>query len=179
MTITPTDDITALLELDHEAIRERLLELENADACDRAALFAELTAALTRHEVAEETVVYPAVRREQGGVAVVEARLAEETEVEQLLAHIRQLDTGTEEFVGAVKDLRSAVLSHAAQEESHVVPILLAINEGAYLSFLGQKFRGEKLGAPTHPHPHLPNSALGNKVLGPFVSFIDRLREAG
>ena len=31
------------------------------------------------------------------------------------------------------------------------------------------------MAAPTHPHPHLPKSALGNKVLGPFVSFIDRL----
>ena len=43
MTVTPTDDITALLEQDHEAIRERLSELETADPDDRATLFAELT----------------------------------------------------------------------------------------------------------------------------------------
>jgi hemerythrin superfamily protein len=177
MTVTPTDDITALLEQDHEAIRERLLELETADPDDRATLFAELTSALTRHEVAEEMVVYPAIRHEQGGAAVVEALLGEETAIEQLLAHIAQLDPCTEEFMGALRDLRAAVLSHAGHEEEQVVPMLLSLDRGTHLSLLGQKFRGEKLGAPTHPHPHLPHSALGNKVLGPFVSFIDRMRD--
>jgi hemerythrin superfamily protein len=177
MTVTPTDDITALLEQDHEAIHERLSEFETADPCHRATLFVELTAALTRHEVAEEMVVFPAIRHEQGGAAIVDARLAEETAIEQLLAHIAQLDAGSEEFMGAVRDLRAAVVSHTTHEEDEVFPLLLAIGRGASLSLLGQKFRGEKLAAPTHPHPHLPHSALGNKVLGPFVSFIDRMRD--
>jgi hemerythrin superfamily protein len=177
MSVTPTDDITTLLEQDHQAIRERLVELESAHPSDRTALFSELTAALTRHEVAEEMVVYPAIRHEQGGAAVVHACLAEETAVEKLLAHIGQLDADTEEFAGAMRDLRSAVLSHAAHEEDQVFPMLLAIDEGAHLSLLGQKFRGEKLAAPTRPHPRLPDSALGNKVLGPFVSFVDRMRD--
>ncbi len=178
MTVTPTDDITALLEQDHEAIMERLLEFETADPDDRATLFSELTAALTRHEVAEEIVVYPAIRSQQGGAAMVEARRAEEAALEQLLAHIERLDASTEEFMGAVRDLRKAVLSHAAHEEDQIFPMLLALGEGAYLSLLGQKFRGEKLAAPTHPHPHLPNSALGNKVTGPFASFLDRMRDS-
>ena len=109
---------------------------------------------------------------------MVHARLAEETAVEQLLAGIGQLDADTEEIMGATRDLRSAVLSHAAHEEDQIFPMLLAIDEGPHLSLLGQKFRGQKLAAPTHPHPHLPNSALGNKVLGPFVSFIDRMRDS-
>jgi hypothetical protein len=46
------------------------------------------------------------------------------------------------------------------------------------LALLGQKFRGEKLAAPTHPHPHLPNSAFGNRVFGPVASFIDRQRDS-
>ena len=46
------------------------------------------------------------------------------------------------------------------------------------LALLGQKFRGEKLAAPTHPHPHLPNSAFGNGVFGPVASFIDRQRDS-
>jgi hemerythrin superfamily protein len=178
MTVIPTDDITALIEQDHEAIRERLLELENADSSNRAALFRELMTELTRHEVAEETVVYPAIRNEPGGDAVADARLGEESEAERLLAHMTHLDCSTEEFMGAVRDLRAAVLAHAASEEAHVFPILRANDDGVHLSVLGQKFRGEKLAAPTHPHPHLPNSALGNRLFGPLASFVDRMRDS-
>ncbi len=179
MTVIPTDDITALIEQDHEAIKERLWELESADSSTRAALFHELMTELTRHEVAEETVLYPAIRSEPGGDEVADARLREESEAERLLAHMMQLDCGTEEFMGAVRDLRAAVLSHAASEEAQVFPLLRANDEGAYLSFLGQKFRGEKLAAPTYPHPHLPHSAIGNRLFGPLASFVDRMRVPG
>ncbi len=178
MTVIPTDDVTALIEQDHEAIKERLSELENADPSLRSALFHELTTELIRHEVAEETVVYPAIRREPGGDDVADARLGEESEAERLLAHMMQLDCDTEEFMGAVRDLHAAVLTHAANEEASVLPLLRANDDGAYLSFLGQKFRGEKLAAPTQPHPHLPNSALGNRLFGPLASFIDRMRDS-
>ncbi len=178
MTVIPTDDITALIEHDHEAIKERLMELESADPVSRAALFHELTTELTRHEVAEETVVYPAVRSEPGGDEVADACLREESSAERLLAHMMQLDSSTEEFMGAVRDLRATVLSHAANEETLVLPLLRANDQGAYLSFLGQKFRGEKLAAPTHPHPRLPNSAIGNRLFGPLASFVDRMRDS-
>jgi hemerythrin superfamily protein len=178
MAVVPTDDIVALLEQDHAAIQERLIELENADSNDRAMLFRELTTELSRHEVAEEMVVYPAIRTEPGGDVIADARRAEESEAEVLLAHMEKLDPTTEEFMGAVRDLRSAVMDHAAREETDVFPLLLAHGEDAYLALLGQKFRGEKLGAPTHPHPRLPNSALGNRVFGPFASFIDRQRDS-
>ena len=43
---------------------------------------------------------------------------------------------------------------------------------------LGQKFKGEKLAAPNHPHPHAPDSALAQKLVGPVAAFIDRMRDA-
>jgi hypothetical protein len=91
---------------------------------------------------------------------------------------MEKLDPTTEEFMGAVRDLRSAVMHHAALEETCVFPLLLAHEEDGYLALLGQKFRGEQLGAPTHPHPRLPNSAWGNRVFGPVASFIDRQRDS-
>jgi hypothetical protein len=32
--------------------------------------------------------------------------------------------------------------------------------------------------APTHAHRHAPESALGNLLVGPFVSIVDRTRDA-
>jgi hemerythrin superfamily protein len=178
MAIVPTDDVVSLLAQDHEAIRERLKELESARPERRAELFRELTAQLVRHEKAEEMVVYPAVRQEPGGDSITKERVAEESEAEQLLARMEKLDPTTEEFMGAMRDLATAVSSHAAKEEEEVFPLLLAHEDTAYLEMLGQKFKGEKLAAPTHPHPHAPHSTLGSLVVGPVASFVDRLRDS-
>jgi len=178
MGIVPTDDVISLLAQDHEAIKERLSELGLADPGLRGQLFWELTDQLVRHEVGEEVVVYPALRDEPGGDAIAEARLREESEAEELLARLEKLDPTTEEFLGAIRDLESAVLDHARKEEAEVFPLLAANEERGYLALLGQKFKGEKLAAPTHPHPHIPGSPLTQKLVGPMTAFIDRIRDS-
>jgi hemerythrin superfamily protein len=178
MGIVPTDDLISLLTQDHEAISERFSEIRGTRPDARGQLFGELMDQLVRHEVAEETVVYPALRDEPGGDSIADARMAEEAETEVLLAHIEKLDPTTEEFLGAVKDLQLAVLAHAQKEQDQVFPLLTANEERGYLALLGQKFKGEKLGAPNHPHPHAPNAPLAQKLVGPVAAFIDRVRDA-
>jgi hemerythrin superfamily protein len=177
MAVLPTDDIVTLLAQDHETVGQRFTELESAAPELRADLFWELVTQLVRHEVAEEVIVYPALRHEPGGSAVADARQAEEAEAEKMLARLEKVDPTTEQFLGAIRDLHAAVLEHASNEEAEVFPLLLANEEPDFLTQLGQKFKGEKLAAPTHPHPHTPNTALANKVAGPIVAFIDRLRD--
>jgi hypothetical protein len=177
MGIVPTDDVISLLTQDHEAIKERLFELGCAEPAMRGQLFWELTEQLVRHEVGEEVVVYPALRHEPGGEAIARARLGEESEAEKLLARLEKLDPTTEEFLGAIRDLEVAVLDHAQKEEAEVFPLLVAHEESGYLTLLGQKFKGEKLAAPTHPHPHAPDSPLAQKFVGPVTAFIDRIRD--
>lgn len=178
MAIVPTDDLVSLLAQDHETIRERLMEFESVRPERRAELFRELMAQLVRHEAAEEVVVYPVVRHEPGGDSITKERVAEESEAEQLLARMEKLDPISEEFMGAMRDLASAVTQHAAKEEEEVFPLLLANEDSAYLEMLGQKFKGEKLAAPTHPHPHIPQSGVANKIAGPVASFVDRMRDS-
>jgi iron-sulfur cluster repair protein YtfE (RIC family) len=177
MTIAPTDDVISLLTQDHEAIKQRLKQFDGALPEHRAELFWKLMDQLVRHEVAEEVVVYPVLRHEPGGDTIAKDRMAEEAEAERLLARMEKLDPTTEEFMGAIIDLRTAVLDHAQKEESEAFPILLANEEMDFLIQLGQKYKGEKLAAPNHPHPHTPNTPLGNKLLGPVAAFIDRIRD--
>jgi hemerythrin superfamily protein len=178
MGIVPTDDLISLLSQDHEAITERFSELGQADPVLRGQLFWELMDQLVRHEVAEEVVVYPALRHEPGGDVIAQARLQEESEAEGMLARLEKLDPTTEEFRGAIKDLESVVLDHAQKEEAEVFPLLAANEESGYLALLGQKFKGEKLAAPNHPHPHAPDAPLAQKLVGPVAAFIDRIRDA-
>jgi iron-sulfur cluster repair protein YtfE (RIC family) len=178
MGIAPADDVVSLLTQDHEAVKQRFAEFEHAPRETRAELFWKLTDQLIRHEVAEEVVVYPILRKEPGGSEVADARVAEESEAERLLAHMEKLDPTTEEFMGALTDLKSAVLQHAEREEQEAFPLLLAHEEHAYLIQLGQKYKGAKLAAPNHPHPHTPDSPTALKLIGPVASFIDRMRDA-
>jgi hemerythrin superfamily protein len=175
--IVPTDDLISLLAQDHEAIEERFLELGHAGPDVRGQLFWELMDQLVRHEVAEGVVVYPALRQGPGGAAIAEARRREESEAERVLARLEELDPLSEEFLGAVRDLQSAVHDHAQKEEAEVFPLLTANEERGYLALLGQKFKGEKLAAPTHPHPHAPDSPLVQPLAGVAAS-IDRIRVA-
>jgi iron-sulfur cluster repair protein YtfE (RIC family) len=178
MGIVPTDDLISLLAQDHESIKERFFELRHADPDVRGRLFWELTDQLVRHEVAEEVVVYPALRQEPGGAAIAEARRREESQAERVLARLEKLDPFTEEFRGAIRDLELAVQDHAQKEEAEVFPLLAANEESGYLALLGQKFRGEKLAAPNHRHPHAPDSALAQRLVGPVAAFTDRIRDA-
>jgi hemerythrin superfamily protein len=178
MGIMPTDDIISLLRQDHEAVQERFSEFRAAPPDARLQLFWELTEQLVRHEVAEEVVVYPAVREEPGGPGIADARVAEEAESERLLAHLERVDPMSEEFLGALRDLESAVVAHAQKEEAEVFPLLAANQATDFLSLLGQKFKSEKLAAPSRPHPHVPNSPVAQRLVGPVAAFIDRIRDA-
>ena len=178
MTIGPTDDVVSLLTQDHEAVKQRFVEFDGVPPEARAELFWKLTDQLARHEVAEEVVVHPVIREEPGGEAIIEARLAEEEEAERLLARMEKLDPTTEEFMGALRDLESAVLNHAEMEEYEAFPLLVGNEDNGRLLLLGQKYKGAKLEAPNHPHPHAPNTPPGNKIVGPFAAFFDRLRDS-
>jgi hypothetical protein len=178
MEIPPTDDVVALVTRDHEAVKQCLIALDGASPGSRSELFWKLMEQLVRHEVAEQEVMYPVLRKEPGGEAITKARLAEEATAERILANIEGLDATTEEFMGAIRDLRGAVLEHAQKEEAEAIPLLLANEDSGTLQYLGQKYKSAKLAAPSHPHPHAPSTSPGNKIVGPVVAFIDRMRDS-
>lgn len=178
MGIAPSDDVVSLLTQDHSAVRQRLAEFDSAAPASRAELFWKLMDQLVRHEVGEELVVYPALRDLEGGAEVADARMAEEAEAEKLLATMEDLDPESQEFTVALHTLRDTVLEHAQKEESEVLPILLAQEPSDRLLYLGQKFKGAKLAAPNHPHPHMPQNATAQRAVGPVAAFFDRMRDA-
>ena len=122
--------------------------------------------------------MYPAVKELPGGADLAKARKGEESEAEKLLATMEDLDPTSQHFIGALADLRAAVLAHAQKEESEVFPLLSAHEPNERLLDLGQKFKGAKLAAPNHPHPHMPSGSTSQRVIGPIAAFFDRTRDA-
>jgi hemerythrin superfamily protein len=173
----PPDAVT-LLQQQHEEIRRLFNQVQQAGPESKAEAFQCLVRLLAVHETAEEEVVHPSVRRVDGGTEVVEARLAEESAAKQALADLERVGVDGPGFDEAFEAFRADVDQHAAREEADEFPLLRSANDSDALAAMGEQVQTAEAIAPTHPHPHGPDGALGNLVVGPFVAIADRVRDA-
>ena len=179
MPETRTGTIIDHLTADHEQIKGLLSDVMFVKPENRSDVFCELVTELVQHEVAEEMVVYPAVRElSPDAGATVEARLGEQAEAEAMLAQMETLEPTSPEFTGALAELSTAVINHAEAEERGVFPLLRAAESPDALFELAERYEKAKRSAPTHPHPHAPDAPPANKVLGPIAALFDRARDA-
>jgi hemerythrin superfamily protein len=170
--------VVVLLGEDHRAVKT-LLEQVGQPGVDQADLFSRLVHDLVTHEVAEEEIVYPAVRSHvTGGDQLAEARIAEQQKAEETLAQMEKMDPNSAEFGQKLQALKEDVLAHAQAEETQVFPKLESSLDADRLQRLGAAYKLAKATAPTHPHPNAPNTPPGNILLGPIAAIIDRARDA-
>jgi hemerythrin superfamily protein len=172
------DDIIALLSEDHQLVEQRFAEAREAGEDTEGERFWKLADLLVRHEVAEEMVVYPALRAAPDGDAIADARIAEQSGAEHKLAELEELRPGTAEFRSELTSLQKSVLEHAELETSSVFPLLRETLSSEELVALGQRYLAAKSSAPNHPHPAAPDTPPGNKILGPVAALFDRIRDA-
>jgi hemerythrin superfamily protein len=178
-SISSAQDVVEYLKAQHETIKELFVEtLDAADTAERERAFTRLRTLLAVHETAEEMMVHPRVRRKiENGDAVVDARLAEEHDAKEALAQLEKMDIGTAEFTKALIHLQAAVLAHAENEETEEFPLLEEQLDEAELQKLTVAVQAAERIAPTHPHPGV-ELGVANFALGPFVSLLDRARDA-
>ena len=173
-------DIVDMLIDDHRTVEGMFEDFrEPLGLEERDDLFRRLTSALVQHEVAEEETVYPALRRlGDQGAEVAGARIHEQAEAEELLRTMEQLDVMGEEFDVAFHRLEDAVLQHAQLEESTVFPVLRNGVSRGDRAAMGSRYEHARETAPTHPHPHAPDTPPGNLIVGPVAALADRVRDA-
>jgi hemerythrin superfamily protein len=169
-------DVVAVLERQHADVRDMLASLR---AVPSAEMFAIVVRLLTAHETAEEMVVYPVVRSElPDGAELADARLEEERAAKQQLAELESIGVADPAFAELFGRFADDVLRHATNEERQVFPLLRReLSEQRRFEMAAELEVAEST-APTHAHRHAPTSAIGNLVVGPFVSIVDRLRDA-
>jgi hemerythrin superfamily protein len=174
-------DITAteLLRQQHQTVQQMLSQFVPSKGSDRGELFDCLRATLAVHETAEEMIVYPVLRGiSDVGKKIAEARVEEESEAKDVLAQLEKLGVDGSGFDEQFEAFRKSVLKHAGAEESEVFPLLESNVDNEKLRKMASSIQmAEKL-APTHPHPHGPDSAVGNMLVGPFVGMVDKVRDA-
>ena len=177
-TTTTTGDAVDLLTAQHEEVRQLFAQLQGGGQ-GRRDTFECLVRLLAVHETAEEEVVYPALRGTGAdGGQIAEARKVEEDEAKKMLSDLEKLGVDGEGFDAQLDTFRTAVLAHAESEEREVFPRLRQSLDADALRSMRTALETAEAMAPTHPHPHGPESALGNILVGPFVAVVDKVRDA-
>ena len=179
MIVQSPDEVIAFLEAQHALIEDMFDEvLYASDPQAREKPFIELRQLLAVHEAAEEMLVHPRVRRDfDGGDAIVDALLNEEHDAKEQLSRIENIDVTSQQFIDELSQLREAVLAHAEHEESEEFPKLQRELDANDLKRMGTAVRAAEAIAPTRPHAGVESAKL-NFAVGPFVSMLDRARDA-
>jgi hemerythrin superfamily protein len=172
-------DIARFIRDQHDEIKQLFSDVEARRGEQRREAFECLVRLLAVHETAEEEVIYPAVRSaDPSGDQIADARIEEESKAKQTLSDLERAGVDSDEFAPRFSVLREAVLRHAEQEEQTVLPLLEQTHDPARLERMGSAARLAESLAPTHSHPHGPDSPLGNIAVGPMVAVVDRTRDA-
>jgi hemerythrin superfamily protein len=176
---TAHQDIVDDIITDHREVEEVFTEIEKGAGGAKRDLVEHVIAELVRHSVAEEQYLYPVARRVlPDGDKLADHELEEHAEAERVMKSLEQTDADDPEFDELTRKLIDAVRHHIEDEEKDLLPKLREACDSADLRDLGEKFERSKKMAPTRPHPSAPDRPPANKILGPGVGLIDRMRDA-
>jgi hemerythrin superfamily protein len=171
-------DVVSFLKEQHQQVKALFETVLAAQGEEREKAFYSLRRMLAVHETAEEEIVHPAARRSLAdGEQIVNARLQEENEAKKVLAELEKLDCGSIEFETKFRAFQQAVIAHAESEETQEFDRLASVLDQSQLTKMKKAAEVAEAIAPTRPHAGV-ESAIGNMIAGPFVSMVDRARDA-
>lgn len=169
-------DVVDLLQRQHREIK-RAFRAAAIPGRARGKAFHRLVRLLAVHEAAEEAHVHPKARRAlPGGRLLAGARRAEEKDAKRLLRKLWRIGPYSEGYLPILRELRRAVLAHAAREEREEFRALRARVSRSRLRLLGLEVKATQAIAPTRPH-RLVNNEAANKMSAPIFGPIDRGRD--
>ena len=162
----------------HHQIEQLFDDTLASSGPQRDEVFVRLRQLLAVHETAEEEVVHPRARKELGDRHdVIDARLQEEHDAKRMLAEMEDLGIDSEAFTRRLRELRDAVVDHAAREERYEFSQMDQDLSDEQLQRITRAVRLAEAIAPTRPHPGV-ETPLANAFVGPFAALMDRSRDA-
>jgi hemerythrin superfamily protein len=178
MATTKQQDLVDAIVTDHREVQDVFAEIESSgDPRVRRELVEHVIVELVRHSVAEEQYLYPTARKVlPDGDEVADYEIAEHAEAEELMKSLENTDATDPKFDELVGELMEDIRHHLEEEESDLLPKPRAACDADELRELGKKFENSKKMAPTRPHPSAPDRPPANKILGPGMGLIDRMR---
>ncbi|MEV5333672.1 hemerythrin domain-containing protein [Streptomyces werraensis] len=140
-------------------------------------LWLDIVQLVFSHAFAEETVLWPLLRRvSPDGEALTRQVEEEHQAINELIARIehspddpRRAEWSRQAFALIREDIRD--------EEDTLLPRLRAAFDDRKLRRVGAAWEAVRVTAPTRPHPGVPRRPPGNALRGVPLSAVDRLRD--
>ncbi|RNG30747.1 hemerythrin domain-containing protein [Streptomyces botrytidirepellens] len=163
---------------DHAEIDRLMDHYALAEGDERERVLKEIVRLVFSHAFAEETVLWPVVRRSVADGEELTSRVEEEhQEINDLIAEVERLPQGDPVREEKIERAFSLIRQDIRDEEDVLLPRLQEATDSARLRRLGAVWEAARLTAPTHPHPVVPRRPPGNAVLGVPLSGYDRSRD--
>jgi hemerythrin superfamily protein len=149
-----------------------------ADGEERERVLAEVVQLVFSHAFAEETVLWPVVRRSVADGEDLTSRVEKEhQQINDLVSGIERLSPGSPEREEKVERVFALIRQDIRDEEDLLLPQLQGVLDTVRLRRLGTAWEAVRRSAPTHPHPIVPRRPPGNALLGVPLSLYDRIRD--
>lgn len=170
----------ALLRKDHRTVEALFKQYERGNG-GKKQIVERISKELAIHTAIEEQLFYPAVRKASKGAKkrdeaedeVLEA-LEEHHIVKWTLAELAKMSPSDERFEAKVTVLMESVRHHVKEEQEDLFPKVERLIDAAALRELGLAMEKAKKMAPTHPHPHVPDTPPGNIIAGGMAAMADK-----
>jgi hypothetical protein len=94
-----------------------------------------------------------------------------------VLADLEGLDVEHPEFDIRLEAFRRSVEEHAEAEEREEFSQILEHCDADRRRELGRRIKAVESMAPTHPHPESDPGSTKQRLMGPFASMVDRVRD--
>ncbi len=140
-------DAIALLKADHDKVKKLLTELESTTdrgVKTRQELFATIKGELTVHEVIEEEIFYPALKRHPKAKDIVLEGYEEHHVVDLLMAELEALDVSDETWGAKATVMKENVEHHIEEEEGDMFKQARAVFDRQELEDLGARMEKRK-----------------------------------
>jgi len=149
------DAIQFLLE-EHQKVKNRFVEIENAGPQQRAQMFKQLLPELKIHEEIEDTYLYGPISKDPAAQGTKAAGFEEhqDKDVEQLEKKIQKLlqtEPADDGWLDKLHDVRNALMDHVREEEQEILPQIGQIWDRKKLDMAGQQMAAAKQEAMQNP----------------------------
>ncbi|MFC3298486.1 hemerythrin domain-containing protein [Arthrobacter agilis] len=163
---------------DHVRLNGLIGQLRGTTGEDQAAVLLAVYRLVFPHAFAEESVLWPVMRRvlPDGGELTLAVE-REHQEVNELVQKLEGLDDGTPERADVLGRLSEVLDDDVRDEEDALFPRLQERVSRRELQVLGVLWEAVRLVAPTRAHPVVARRPPGNVVAALPLSVLDRGRD--
>ncbi|MGY1641072.1 hemerythrin domain-containing protein [Geodermatophilus sp. SYSU D00703] len=163
---------------DHVELDRLLRQLDGTTGREQEEVLARIDRLVFSHAFAEETVLWPALRRVLPDGDALTLRVEEEhQEVNELVTEIETLGHDDPRRAQRLARLVEVLREDVRDEEDVLLPRLQEELDPHRLRRLGRQWEFARRVSPTRPHPTVSRRPPGNALSGLPLSLIDRTRD--